>query len=199
MHNKITIYHGSDHILHMHDHKYMNTFSSNNQEGIGYYFGDLDTAKSYGDKIFSTTIDNSNFINSRGYVSELLDVNKLIILFQELNKLDSSVFVTDLQDWGIEITDSNDVTDKHLQILALHQQDQEIRNFQIDLCEKFGNVNFIDTWNSTFPDIKGTFNDEINFYCIIDTDTIVLEVDVSKDITKNDFELETIKESFPTR
>ena len=60
----IKIYHGDNYNTNKLSPKLMN--SGNNQEGIGIYFGDLETAQFYGNNIVNIEINENNF-NKNGW------------------------------------------------------------------------------------------------------------------------------------
>ena len=160
------IYHGDNFNTTKLDPKLMNY--GNNQEGIGIYFGTLETAQSYGKNIIQTTIDTKKFINSRESIGKYFKSKIKDILF-ELHKIDNEPLYYDLTDWGVEIQEPEDVDIFLLGQLAHNIKDDEVRNFQIDMANKFGVQNFVKIWNKILPNIHGTYNKKLNFYAIINT------------------------------
>ena len=143
--------------------------NGNNQEGIGIYFGTLESAERYGKYLVSVEVDPSKFVNSRGDVGKELKLLSVKLFLSELHKLDSEPLYYVLTDWGKEIMEPEDVTKSDLNFLAKQYLDEEVRNFQIDMVEKFGVVDFVETWNRVFRNIHGTYNKDLDWYCIINT------------------------------
>jgi len=169
----VTVYHEGATLIKKLDIKYMLTKDSNAQEGIGIYFGDLETAEGYGKNIVSTTIDKNKFWDSREDISKYSSTKKILDLFKILNKLDNEPLYNMITDWGIEIQEPRDVTQIDLLQLAKNMQGEEVRNFQITLAQEFGVVNFVKAWNKVFPNNLGTYNKELDFYAIINTKVTV--------------------------
>jgi len=167
--SKTIIYHGDNHNTTKLDPALMN--NGNNQEGIGIYFGSLETAKSYGKNIVKLEIQNKDFINARESISKHLK-SKVYNLLIKLHKLDTEILYYDCTDWGIEVQEPEDVQDYHIKELTNYLKDEEVRNFQIDYANKFGVQNFVKIWNEVFPNIHGTYykqyNDEL-WYAVINT------------------------------
>lgn len=159
----ITVYHGDNYGTTTMNPKLMNY--GNNQEGIGIYFGTLDTAHGYGDKIVSTVIDTANFLNSRTVTADKLLMDKLTTLIQELNKHNSDFWYL-FTDFGMDV-EQDTVEKHHCNELALALGDDELRNMQITLAERSNVELFVQLWNKIFPNVHGLYNDE--FYAIINT------------------------------
>ena len=159
-----TVYHGDNHNTSSMDPKLMNY--GNNQEGIGIYFGTLDTALGYGDNIVSTVIDTSKFLNSRNITEDSLSIVKLTTLIQELNKRDSDFWYL-FTDFGMEVQGSDEVEQHHCVELAYALGNDELRNMQITLAERSNVELFVALWNKIFPNVHGLYNEE--FYAIINT------------------------------
>jgi hypothetical protein len=173
-----TIYHGDNAGTKKLEAKLMN--NGNNQEGIGIYFGSLETAKSYGKYLVSATVDSTKFINSRGDVGKELNLLSVKLFLSELHKLDREPLYYALTDWGKEIMKPEDVTKSDINFLAKQYLDEEVRNFQIDMADKFGVVAFVETWNRVFRHIHGTYNKDLDWYCIINTKQIVTPINSKK-------------------
>ena len=161
--HSITVYHGDNHGTTAMDPKLMNY--GNNQEGIGIYFGTLDTARGYGDKIASTTIDTANFLNSRSITADKLSIGNLTTLIQELNKRDSDFWYL-FTDFGMDV-EQDTVEEYHCSELAQALGDDELRNMQITLAERSNVELFVQLWNKIFPNVHGLYDDE--FYAILNT------------------------------
>ena len=164
----ITIYHGGPAIVKTIDPKWMMTAASNNQEGIGIYFGNLDVASSYGRSIVQAEINPKKFIDSRESIGKY---SKGILnqLLQILHKTDNEPLYYELTDWGVEVQEPEDVTSAHLRELSLNLKDEEVRNFQIDMAQKFGVEAFVEAWNKIYPQIHGTYNKDLGFYAVINS------------------------------
>jgi hypothetical protein len=160
-------YHGDNFGTKKLDAKLMN--NGNNQEGIGIYFGPLETAQGYGKNIIKTEVNPKNFIGSRDDVSKHIKKISILALLTELHRTDNEPFYYALTDWGKEIMEPEDVTRDDLMFLANVYKDEEVRNFQIDLAEKFGVTTFVEIWNRIFKNIHGTYNKDLDWYCIINT------------------------------
>jgi hypothetical protein len=173
----VITYHGGNTILNpSKDIKYLVTKNSNNQEGIGYYFGPIETAQMYGKKIVQTEVDPKNFIGSRDDVSKHFKKISVLMLLTELHNTDNEPLYFLLTDWGKEIMEPEDVTRGDLMFLAKHYLNDEVRDFQIDLADKFGVATFVEIWNRIFKNIHGTYNKDLDWYCIINTKQIVTPV-----------------------
>ena len=164
----ITIYHGDNHNTTKLDSKLMN--NGNNQEGIGIYFGSLETAESYGKNIVYLEINPKNFIESREPVKKHLR-SKLQDILVELHNLDPEPLYYDCTDWGMEVSSPEDIEPYHLAQLAKNIENEEVRNFQIDMAEKFSVENFVKIWNKIYPNIYGTYHVQPNdtWYAVINT------------------------------
>jgi hypothetical protein len=161
-------YHGDNFNTKKLDIKLMN--NGNNQEGIGIYFGSLETAQSYGKNIVKAEIDTKKFIDSRGYIGDFVAKSKIIKLLTELYKSDNEEFYYFITDY-VEVMEPEDVNKQNISELADMLSDEQVRNFQITLAEKFGVVVFVELWNKIIK-IDGTYqeqNSDETWYCIINT------------------------------
>lgn len=159
----ITVYHGDNYGTTHINLRLMN--NGNNQEGIGIYFGTLDTARTYGKDIVSTVINPVNFLNSRELTKDKLPLVKLTTLIQELNKRDSDFWYL-FTDFGMDVEQVT-VEKHHCVELAIALGDDELRNTQITLAERSDVGLFVTLWNDIFPEVHGLYNEE--FYAIINT------------------------------
>ena len=159
----ITVYHGDNYGTTHINSRLMNY--GNNQEGIGIYFGTLDTARTYGKDIVSTVINPSNFLNSREITEDKLPLDKLTTLIQELNKRDSDFWYL-FTDFGMDV-EQDTVERHHCSELAIALGDDELRNMQITLAERSNVEASVTLWNDIFPEVHGLYNEE--FYAIINT------------------------------
>ena len=160
---KITVYHGDNYGTSKIEIRLMN--NGNNQEGIGIYFGTLATAESYGKDIVSAEIDLSKFIDSRKPIGKYLNDKKIFEILNELFEIDKETFYYYITDW-VEVYEPEDITDDNIMYLAKKVKSDQVRNFQIDLSQRFGVENFVKAWNK-FTKIDGTFNPELEFYAIL--------------------------------
>jgi len=169
----VTTYHGDNFGTKKLEPKLMMQKASNAQEGVGIYFGSFETAEGYGKHLVSAEVDPSKFINSRGDVGKELKLIPVTLFLSELHKLDSEPFYYALTDWvgsgAREIAEPEDVIETDLNFLAEKYLDEEVRNFQIDMAEKFTVEKFVETWNRVFENIHGTYNKDLDWYCIINT------------------------------
>ena len=145
--------------------------SSNNQEGVGIYFSpDIDVAKSYGSKISKLELSGSDLehiVDARSIAADIISTNSAVSMLSQLNSQDDEFWYL-LTDYGIEVSNQEDVDTSHLSHLYSMMKETEIRNFQIELCEAT-NVNlFVPAWNSNIG-IYGLFESVSNFYSIINT------------------------------
>jgi hypothetical protein len=166
------VYHGDDFNTTKLEPKWMLHKDSNNQEGVGIYFSIRpETAKSYGKNIVAAEINHKNFIDSR---SELGKINskKIVNLMKYLHSLDNEPLWYLLTDYGFEVYKPEDVEDWHFLELYKKMKTEHIRNFQIELAQKFNTEDFVKAWNK-FVKIDGTFQKQPNgdvWYAIINTD-----------------------------
>lgn len=169
-----TVYHGDNFGTTKIDPKWMLHADSNNQEGVGIYFGTLlETAQAYGKDIVKAEINHKKFIDSRASVSKLNKASTVKLL-QELHKIDNEPLWYLLTDYNFEVYEPEDVEDYHLEKLYDKMKSTQIRWFQIELAEKFGTENFVKAWNKHLK-IDGTFQVQDKstnniWYAIINTD-----------------------------
>lgn len=167
---KKEVYHGDNHNTKKLDPKLMN--NGNNEIGVGISFGSLDVAKTYGKDIVKTTIDTRYFVNARDSYFDCNSLESLEKLLIDLHKIDPEKFYYDLSDWGVEVQEVSDIDKTMLKKLASYLKDEEIRNLQISLAEKFGVENFVKLWNKYHKE-DGTYLDRGNgeiWYAIINCD-----------------------------
>ncbi len=162
----ITVYHGDNFNTNKLNPKLMN--NGNNQEGVGIYFGDLKTAKTYGRDIVSIELDKSKFINSRNILDQEVSLPKIIKIITQLYKKDKEAMFFLMSDY-VYITDVGEINKYNLEEFAGFMMHDEVRNFQITMAETFGVINFVDIWNKTLPNIHGTYEKISGFYCVINT------------------------------
>ncbi len=168
------IYHGDNHKTKKMDVSLMD--KGNNQEGIGIYFSDnIDTAFDYGSNVVSAEINTSKFLHSRAKVSKIgqAKVKKLLHVLWKSNKEEMFYYISDY----IEVSEEDDVKDIHIDEMAGYLMDGEIRNFQIDLAEKFGVENMVREWNKIIK-IDGLYNknnDNEVWYAVINPKTKLIQ------------------------
>ena len=154
-----TVYHGDNFGTTKIDPKWMLHADSNNQEGVGIYFGTLiETAQAYGKHIVKAEINHKKFIDSRANVSKLNKASTVKLL-QELHKIDNEPLWYLLTDYNFQISEPSKVKAFHLEKLFDKIKSQQIRHFQIDMCENFGTENFVKIWNEIIK-IDGTFQEQ---------------------------------------
>ena len=150
------------------DPKKMNM--GNNQEGIGIYFADkLSFTKFYGNKMISIDVNPKNFVGSREPFEKQLPLNKLLKVFLDMWKIDEEAMYYLITDWGIEISESNEITVDYIKEMIKLMYGTEVRNLQITLANAFGVVNFVKSWNKHMPEIHGTVNKSREIWCVINT------------------------------
>jgi len=148
-----TVYHGDDYNTLALSPSLMN--NGNNQEGIGIYFSDRQsTAEYYGKHVISAEINLDNFISARTTFSEI-SVEKIAALLHALRKYDEEAMFYMVSDYII-VTEPSEVEEYHIDELATHVRDEQIRNFQVTLAENFGVENFVKEWNQIIG-IDGTY------------------------------------------
>lgn len=162
------IYHGDNFDTTKIDIKLMN--NGNNQEGIGIYFStNFDTAKHYGVNIVYASINSRRFIDSRKTLKEvkIRDVVENIILELSSDAENMYYFLSDYY----ELSEPDDVKQYHLLNVWQYLKDEQVRNFQISMADRFGTEAFVNAWNK-YSNIYGTFqkqgNNEIWFAIIND-------------------------------
>ncbi len=171
--NKIKLYHGDNFKTKELDSKLM--LNGNNQEGVGIYFGTLDVAKSYGKNIIEIELDRSRLVPSRAIAQEYISETKICSLLDGLKEENPKAMVGYLQDWGKEVYEIDGISSKDIMFLAEQNKEEEIRNLQIELAQRFGVENFVKVWNKEM-DIDGTYDNETGFYAVINTDINVVQM-----------------------
>ena len=164
---KVTIFHGDNFRTKKLEPKLMN--NGNNQEGIGIYFSNnIETAKTYGKDLISVEVDEKKLIPSRGYIGEEIGTDKIAELLKAMNEVDNEEMYYYMTDW-IEIYEPEDIEDYHFEMMAENIQDDQVRNFQIDLAQKFGVEDFVEAWNK-ITKIDGIWEEQYSgeiWYAII--------------------------------
>lgn len=172
---KKTIYHGDNHNTKKLDPRLMS--NGNNEEGVGIYFSDdLSVAEYYGKDIISAEINERDFIESRSPISDI-GYNKVVKLMEELHKIDPEKFFYDLTDWGIELSEPEEVDSELIETLYHNTKSEQVRMWQVEMTEAFGVVEFVSLWNKHVG-IKGTYYklSSNTWYAIIDPKTRINKV-----------------------
>lgn len=82
-------------------------------------------------------------------------------------------------DYGVVVYKPEDIQTKHILMLSKLLATEQVRNFQIELAEKFGVVEFVKSWNK-HTNIDGTYNkntdDEI-WFAIVNTNIPVTKIE----------------------
>lgn len=71
------------------------------------------------------------------------------------------------------INSVHDVKSFHIEQMASRSGDEQIRNFHIDMAQKFGVEVFVNLWNKEFNNIHGTYNRQSDteiWYSVINDD-----------------------------
>lgn len=135
--SRLTIYHGDNHGLNAinGNYKVMNLEGSNQQEGPGIYFAvHKSTALGYGDKVVETTVNPKKFLPSREYVEDHLSVEVVGKILKEMYKEDEDLWYL-LTDYGVYVTEPEEVEEHHWDELAEMLMNEQIRNFLITLVD----------------------------------------------------------------
>jgi len=166
--HKITVYHGSNKKFNKIEPSYMLMDGSNAQEGVGIYFGDYSTAETYGDYIMSVQLDTNNFVDSYSLIGDNIKTRDLTKLCKDMYKANPEEFFYKVSDW-IPIQEIEDVTDSVISEFASTQTDEMIRYFTADFAMTFGIDVFIKSWNKHIKYVHGTFNKQLGFYAVMNT------------------------------
>jgi hypothetical protein len=167
---RVEIYHGgSFYITDLNKHvDSMYHDNSNNQEGVGIYFGTLKTAEFYGDKIVRTTINPKKFLNSRDEIGKYISASKIEKIIKSLNASNEDFWYM-YSDYGIEVSEPKDIRAFHHRMLAELLMDEQVRNFQTNLVAQSSVKSFVDAWK-LHSGFYGTYEAEQDFYALIDND-----------------------------
>lgn len=141
----LKVYHGDNHGTQNLNPSLMN--NGNNQEGIGIYFSsNKETAESYGKYVISTTIDLNTFIPSRDVIGDHLSVKQVQSMLHDMWDYDNEDLFYWVSDWFM-VEEPSGVTKSHINSLAEKISSNQVRNFQIELAEKFGVEAMVRAWN----------------------------------------------------
>jgi len=164
-----TIYHGDNFNTKKLIPKLMMQESGNSQEGVGIYFSNkIETAESYGKDVISINVDTKKLIPSRGYIGDEIGIKNIAKILRDMYKIDEEEMYYYISDW-LEIMEPEDIRDYHFDKMAKNIKDTQVRNFQIDISEKFGVVHFVESWNKVTR-IDGTYekvSQDETWYAII--------------------------------
>jgi len=169
-----TIYHGDNFGTRRLEPNRMN--SGNNQEGIGVYFTkDISVARDYGSKVVSLDIDQSKFLPSREHLGYFLQENE-VVKFLSILIEESEDFWYLLSDYGIEVSEPEEVETYHLRQLYAMMKDGQIRNFQTEIADQLDDMDlFLKAWKECFK-WQGTYNEDLGWYAVIWSDNQINEV-----------------------
>ena len=161
------VYHGQNYPGDPFKHMDKRIHEGNQQEGPGIYFGAYNVAKDYGKFITKTKdrIQNKDFVKSRAELSKTKLYNRLPKFLYELFKIDPEPIYYEITNW-IEIYEPEDIKDYHFDILAKKLKYEETRNFLITYAKLY-KKDFLDVFNKVYPNIKGTYNPDLNFYAFL--------------------------------
>ena len=152
----IEVFHGDNHNTARLEPRLMN--NGNNQEGIGIYFSDQQsTAHSYGRHIVKAMINPRNFVNARHPIGRHVQRQDGVRILKDLMGSDEEAMFYLATDYGVYLTDPEELNDHHLAELFGLLNNEEVRNFQITLANAFDVVTFVRSWNR-HTKIDGTFN-----------------------------------------
>lgn len=174
--NNDTLYHGDDFGTTSINPKWMYHDSSNNQEGIGIYFSpDINVARSYGKKISSISKSGLKIFDARRPAVDAVSLNQAARLTEELNRTNEDFWYI-YSDYGIEVAEPEDVENHHHFQLQEMMMNEQIRNWQIEMAQNAVNIEiFVRAWNKHIK-IDGLFENESQFYSIINTSVKVTPV-----------------------
>lgn len=159
-------YHGDDHGTSEITAKNM-WLGGNSQEGIGIYFGPKDIAEGYGKYLSGAEVTPERYIESRSVAIDTLGYDNIHNILQALFKTDPENMYYLITDYGFDVGEIEDIEDFHVEALVEIIGNNEARNFQIDLVQRFDIKTFVDIWNKIVPDIDGLYHEELDFYIII--------------------------------
>lgn len=160
LNNRVTVYHGDNYGLDSinGNYKVMSLDGSNQQEGPGIYFTtNKTTVDMYGDKIVSTTVNPKMFMRSRDQIGKYISVQNIAKIIKYINNNDDEFWMV-ISDYA-EISNPNDVTDRHIMEMANILSRDQVRNFLITLEEKTDTENFVTAF-CKYSKYYGTFHDD---------------------------------------
>jgi hypothetical protein len=159
---KIKVYHGDNYGLETINGNYKRIAdpSGNMALGLGIYFTeDIKLARRYGNKIVSTIIDKNKLLPALSMANDVMDRDNVIELLKYYNK-ESEDFWYYYSDFGINVSEPEDLEDYHAEILVDYIIDNEVRNFMIELWQRVGDTKiFVDGWLKNI-DYYGVYDDK---------------------------------------
>ena len=168
------LYHGDDYGTTALNPQWMMHGTSNNQEGVGIYFSpDIEVAKSYGSKISSISATGLRIANSRSPLRKAIPKKSAIQLMIYLNEVNDE-FWYKVSDY-VEVTGPEDINEYHFRQLYDMMQQQEIRDWQIEMAQASSTIDLVEGWNKFIP-LDGLYESDSQFYAIINTKIPVTKV-----------------------
>jgi len=168
----VRVYHGGGVTLKELEPKWMMHDNSNNQEGVGIYFGEtVEIAQAYGPKIVFIDIEPKYFVDPRESAGKHLRADQLSRLIIKALGANSSLR-EDIFYWVsdyVEIVEPEDLNDDNIEEACGYMLDEEIRNVQVEFAEMLGTELFVELWNKYIPKIHGLYNKHEGFYSVIHT------------------------------
>lgn len=161
-----TVWHSDDFGIKKLTPELMTKDISKNKEGVGIYFTSNPDVK-YGKHTVKTEVNPNDFLDSRTPLKRLNQKNLLSFL-QALQKHDSEEFWYFISDF-IEVHSEKDVNDSVLKEFLQSKQNEELRNFQLEIVETFGEI-FVPLWvkNMKTKGNKLKYTNSENWYIIMD-------------------------------
>jgi hypothetical protein len=165
--NDLYLYHGTNYKGN--PFKKMRIGEGNMQEGPGIYFSTYNVAKDYGKYVYKTKkpITLRGFIESRKLVKTQKNLyNKLPNFIEEFAKIDKEEMFYEISNY-IEIYEPDDIQPYHFTELAKKYGSEQVRNLLITYVQIFGEQNFLKIFDKIYPNIKGLYNKELNFFALL--------------------------------
>jgi hypothetical protein len=159
-------YHGDDHGTKAITAKNM-WLGGYSQEGIGIYFGPKEIAEGYGKYISGAEVNPERYIESRSIAIDTLGYDNIHRILQALHAADPENMYYLVTDYGFDVGEIEDVEDFNIESMVEILGNNEIRNFQIELVQRFDIQKFVDIWNQEVPEIHGLKHTELDFYIVI--------------------------------
>jgi transcriptional regulator of met regulon len=119
-------------------------------------------------------VDTSKLLPSRADVSNKIPLPKVVTLLKEIaNNYDD--FWMMFTDYGFEVENNKNITDKMYLNIANTMSDNEIRNFQIELVQASNIKVFVEAWLKVVKKY-GTYNKELGFYALMHNDNSIAKI-----------------------
>jgi len=92
-----------------------------------------------------------------GMVGDHFSKSSVYRFLKELHDIDSTIMYNFLVDYGMDESVQHYIGNyvKSIKRIVEFLLYSEIRNFQLDIAERFGVINFVICWNRIFSDVKG--------------------------------------------